>query len=49
VGGNDHLPGTDAHYGLVSGFTDNRPVWRPAWNAVSLYYNLRDPSCAGAG
>lgn len=49
VAGNDHLPGTDAHYGLVSGFADNQPVWRPAWNAVSLYYNLRDPNCAGAG
>jgi hypothetical protein len=47
VAGNDQVETADAWYGLVSGFAENQPVWRQAWSAISLYYNLRDDTCRG--
>lgn len=41
VAGNDYNPAITEWYGLVSSFSGDTPVFRPAFSAVNLYYNLQ--------
>lgn len=40
VGGNDYPYNSQFWCGLASSFSGTTPVWRPAWSAVSVYFNL---------
>lgn len=41
VAGNDYPYSGSEWFGLVSGFSTNSPIMRPAWSSLSLYYNLQ--------